>query len=353
MIKGSIAYARGRAHVRCEKKNQDAYCILPFPDQKIWVAAVADGVGSAKHAERGSDIATETAVNFIYENLPLDHQDPISTKSMLRTAFNRALKEIKKEAYQNGHDLSDYDTTLMAVLWDGRQGYIAHTGDGGIIALKKDGSYVELSQCQRSAEGYVIPLRAGYQYWQITELESAEEYASILLATDGIMDQFRSRARGIYVPLIMLFGDPNVIEYLRKRGVSHSSLVTDPRASSRAAYNAIYHALRKAYGFKKAVCLNIVNSVKAGDLPIKLLEAIQDDITCVCLYNTEARPSARDARYYREPDWKSLYAKRQKLLYPELASIETSPPPEAKEEKPDKKRKSRLLFGKVAKRRKK
>lgn len=317
MIRGIVAYARGRSHICSGKSNQDAYCVMPLED--MYIAAVADGVGSCKHAEIASSLAVERVCHFIRENFPID-ATPISVKSMLRTAFNRALKDIHKDAEKNNDStMRDYQTTLMVVVYhyESQRGYYAHVGDGGIFGLKRDGTFTPLTIRQQTDDGYVIPLSAGYQFWEISEL--TEDYATLVITTDGVADKLRNASveGGIYVPLMMLF-DPYVVQYLKRVNVNYSKLFAEPDSISRhIIHNAIYRALRKEYGFKKATALNIVSSIKQGAL-IETLKSIQDDITAVCIYNAEILPKAREPKYYMEPDWKNIYAKRRKLLYPDV-----------------------------------
>lgn len=321
MIKGSVAYARGRSHVKSGKVNQDSYCILPLEDK--WIVAVGDGVGSTKHADKASSIATETVIRFINDNWPVDGS-PISIKSMLRTAFNRALVEIRKEAERNGAPLSEYETTLMAAVYDGKRGYYAHVGDGAIIGRRRDGTYRVLTTRQQTEDSHlVVPLSAGYEFWEISELD--EDFVSLLIATDGVADRMvnSSLDEGVYVPLMMLF-DPYVIQYLSRKQVNCSKLFDDPTSVPRSTvYNAIYYALRKGYGFKKTEALEIVSSVKRGML-FKTLAGICDDKTAVCIYNSDSPPRARDKGFYTEPDWRRMYSEKQRLLYPSFALDEGS-----------------------------
>lgn len=355
MIGLTAAYARGKSHIRAGKNNQDAYCIMPLNDN-MWICAVADGVGSCKHAEDASSIAVETICHFIYENFPIDHS-PISVKSMLRTAFNKALKEIYKEAEKNQDSImTEHQTTLMVVIYDGQRGYFAHVGDGGIFGLTKDGTFTPLTTRQQTPDGYVVPLSAGYQFWEISEF--TEDYASIIMATDGVADKLRNPSidSGIYVPLMLLF-DPHVIRYLEHANVTYSRLFADPKSTSRQIiYNAIYRALRKDYSLKKATVMNIVSSIKKGAL-FRTLESIQDDITAVCCYNTEIHPKAREPKYYLEPDWASIFSKQRKLLYPDIDSdtgnklsvedVSVTNTPKNRINKPI--RKIKLAFGKLLK----
>ncbi len=321
MIREYAASIRGKSHIKSGTVCQDAISILALPNG-YKVAAVADGVGSCKHADKGAQIAVRTVTDFIKENYPIDNR-PISVKSMLRTAYNRALIEIQKEASHTNTPLSDYDTTLMVVIHDGKHGgYYAHVGDGGIIGLRTDGRYTEISQRQ-NIEGRVIPLRAGYEFWEIDEIK--DPIASVLVCTDGMMDQFKNSnlEQGFYVPLLMLFADPYCIQYEKKKGVNIAKVVTHGGTGySKVLMNALYTALLKNYHLKKNVCAKIVGDVMRNGTPFELLQKIQDDKTFVCLYNTQVFPKAQGIFYYSEPDWKQVTANLQRRLYPSMFSEE-------------------------------
>lgn len=327
MIREHAVSIRGKSHIQSGTVCQDAYRILTLPNgQKV--AAVADGVGSAKCAERGSQIAVRTVTDFIAENYPID-KSPISIKSMLRTAYNRALIEIQKEANRNHNSMSDYDTTLMVTIYDGKRGFYAHVGDGAIIGLKTDGTYTEISQHQ-NIDGRVIPLRAGYEYWRIDEIK--EPLVSILIATDGMADQFKNSnlEQGFYVPFLMLFADPYCIQYQKRKGVNVSKVVAQGQSGyNKILINALYHTLYRNYHLNRITCNKIVSDVMRNGTPFELLRKIQDDKTFVCLYNTSAFPKAKSIQYYAEPDWKQVTIDLQKRLYP---SMFEAPKTETKED---------------------
>lgn len=316
MIREHAVSIRGKSHIQSGTVCQDAYRILTLPNG-LKVAAVADGVGSAKRAERGSQIAVKTVTDFIADNYPIDNS-PISIKSMLRTAYNRALIEIQKDATRNHNSMSDYDTTLMVTIFDGKRGYYAHVGDGAIIGLKTDGAYTEISQYQ-NVDGRVIPLRAGYEFWRIDEIK--EPLVSILIATDGMADQFKNANldQGFYIPLLMLFADPYCIQYQRRKGVNIAKVVTQGQSGyNKTLINALYHTLYRNYHLNRITCNKIVGDVMRNSTPFELLRKIQDDKTFVCLYNTAVFPKAQSTQYYAEPDWKQVSANLQKRLYPSM-----------------------------------
>lgn len=318
MIRGAVAYAGGTAHIRTGKDNEDAYCVIPL-DEHLWIAAAGDGVGSAAHAQEASTVAVDAVCQFLCEKLLTDPtaRDPARMKDLLETAYAHALTAIRAQAERDRRPLSEYETTLMTVIYDGRRCFYANAGDGGIVALRsRDGTYTELTVRQRTDDGCVIPLSAGRSSWQIGESE--EELSCVCMATDGMMDRFRlPLGQGFYVPLMMLFADPHTVRFLQRAGVRHSQLAENPRSVSRQLVcRAICHALRR-YGMRRATVRHIVDTVRGGAL-FDALERVTDDKTVVSLFCTGAAVRAREPGYYAEPDWAGIRAARQAILYPTL-----------------------------------
>lgn len=316
MIKEHAISIQGKSHDKSGTCCQDAYSILTL-DNGYKVIAVADGVGMCKYADIGARIAVETVVQFIKENFPLDNKS-ISIKSMLRTGFNRALIEISKEAIRNNQSIDDYETTLMVVIYDGFRGYYAHVGDGGIVGLSSTGTYMELSKKQ-NFEGEVVPLRAGYEYWQIEEIN--EDLSAVMVATDGMMDKFRNTntEQGFYIPLLMIFADPYCIEYQRRKGIDLCEIVKAEQDEPHIFWlKVIYNTLTKKYKFSQREVEKILEDVLDRNLPFYLLASIQDDKTFVCLYNDKNFPESRELSYYSEPDWRQTSMSIERKLYPSL-----------------------------------
>ena len=204
----------GKSHIKKGTCCQDSHYIKTM--QNGWViAAVADGVGSAKNSHIGSKIAAETVVEFCDECMPWDF-NIISIKSMMRTAYNYAFKQILRESQQSGEPIESYDTTLSMVIYDGQRIIYGHSGDGAIFGLTTFGDYVEITRPQKSADGVsVIPLRGGYTQWVIDTYE--EDLSAVLLMTDGMLETLchyllrdhEKKTNRAYIPLMTYFADPN------------------------------------------------------------------------------------------------------------------------------------------------
>ena len=247
------------------------------------VAAIADGVGSCKYSDVASDIAVNTSVRVCLDEIK-NSDDKCDLLETIKKAFAQAEKEIDERSLSENHLITDYDTTLTLAIYDGKQITYGHCGDGGIIGLTIDGDYVKITNPQKKEGLYVIPLRAGKETWVINRAEG--EYASVLLATDGIYDIFfpyllRGKPVEIYVPLIRYFMDNNILRF--------SEETKDAVGKEREDY------------FNSDACASIT-----------------DDKTIIVLVNGNVKPTVKDDVFYAEPDWDALQLEWNKKAYPHL-----------------------------------
>ena len=105
----------GKSHIAKGTCCQDNHKIKKLGNG-WYIAAIADGVGSAVNSQIGSKIATETVVEMCEELMPWDY-NTISIKSMMRTVYNYAFKRIMNEAEKTGNPIESYDTTLSMVIY--------------------------------------------------------------------------------------------------------------------------------------------------------------------------------------------------------------------------------------------
>ncbi|WP_066925674.1 protein phosphatase 2C domain-containing protein [Murdochiella massiliensis] len=313
----------GKSHIKKGTCCQDSHYIKKL--QNGWyIAAVADGVGSAKNSHIGSKIAAETVVEFCDECMPWDY-NVISIKSMMRTAYNYAYKQILRESEQSGEPIESYDTTLSMVIYDGQRIIYGHSGDGAIFGLTTFGDYVEITRPQKSTDGVsVIPLRGGYTQWVIDTYE--EDLAAVLLMTDGMLETLchyllrdhERKANKAYVPLASYFADPygfseEKIDCVRK--LIAKFVIADE------SYNAdeFYERLLSIYKKRASDAADeIIDTLKKSNYPVNLMQAEQDDKTIVGLINTDLLVDDKEADFYSEPNWAELQEAWNRKAYPHL-----------------------------------
>lgn len=307
----------GKSHITRDVCCQDSHRILKLENGWV-IAAIADGVGSAKNSQIGSKIAVDTVVDFCDKYMPWDYNST-SIKSMIRTAYNYAYKQILKESENSGESVESYDTTLSMVIYDGSKIIYGHSGDGAIIGLNTFGSFVQITTPQKTTEeGYVYPLRFGYTYWDIGEYE--EELASVILVTDGMLDIFypyklrliENETDDIYTPISMFFTG---IEENFSRKKIENFITYDNKYDKNDFYFELLEIYKK-YITKEAQ--EIVELIKQSDVPAYLMSNVQDDKTVVVLKNSDLNVEAKSPCFYADPNWKLIEQEWIKKAYPHL-----------------------------------
>ncbi|MGN1032260.1 MAG: protein phosphatase 2C domain-containing protein [Intestinibacter sp.] len=275
---------RGISHELIDKPCQDFHKYETL-DNGYTIIASCDGVGSAKFAEKGSKLVAETAVEFCKENFPYDGNRKC-IESMIRMAFNKAMLEVISLAKQEEQDVREYDTTLDLVVYNGISLSWGHVGDSGIIALNAfDGKYEALTTRQKGEDQIsMIPLRFGSKYWVIES--SNEEYAAVLLATDGILDN-------LLAPTIL----KNQPEKLN---------ISELRKFMDKTFNGVNKDNVEEF---QSQVIEVFSDEK------QFLNVTTDDKTVVVSISEELTPEILDDEYYQEPDWKSIIEEINARIY--------------------------------------
>jgi len=119
--------------------NEDAFLL----NDKLYLSAVADGIGGNEGGEVASRIAVETFAEAMPDLLGEANRTPPSgvvsnvdpTSSALRQAITLTNRKIRQEGEQNPA-LSGMGTTLTALLLRKEQAHIAHIGDSRAYLLR-------------------------------------------------------------------------------------------------------------------------------------------------------------------------------------------------------------------------
>ena len=286
---------------------QDASDVIELDNGWV-VAAIADGLGSAKRSDLGSKTAVHTVLSFVSDNYP-DQWHEESLISLLRTAYHKALKAIKVLAFENQDALCEYDTTLTTVIYNGVNVIFGHVGDGGIIALSSYGDYSVLTTAQKGeAFNETNPLRSGPDSWVFGT--STEDVCSLTMMTDGIFD--------IACPWLLAKSDqPIYINYIRPFMDITVLKVATP-ADFENAQSEIIDFFSGQYSMQ-----------------------ITDDKTIVGIINTQVVPDEKPEEFFTEPDWEGLAKEHRARLYSATTLIE---PTEELELKADVKDNSTEMF---------
>ena len=260
---------------------QDASDVIELENGWV-VAAIADGLGSAKRSEIGAATAVKTVLSFVRENHPEKWHEE-SLISLLRTAYHKAFTVIKTKSVENQDDLREYDTTLTTVIYNGTNVVYGHVGDGGIIVLSSFGEYSVLTEAQKGETfNETSPLRAGPDNWSFGV--SKEDVCALIMVTDGIFDV-------AYPWLLAKSNQPIYVNYVRPFMDINLLKVSTP-ADFENAQTEIAEFFNGPYS-----------------------KQITDDKTIVGIINTSVVPETKPDDYYMEPDWQALAKAHHDRLY--------------------------------------
>lgn len=122
------ATARGSGHAVRGEPCQDAFAWARLSDGGV-ALALADGAGSAAHAEMGARAAVDAAV--------ASGTDPAR-------AVNAARQAVSRRAEDLGVPPRALACTIIVAVWDQGRVTVAHVGDGAVVG-RRDGEWLVLS----------------------------------------------------------------------------------------------------------------------------------------------------------------------------------------------------------------
>ncbi|WP_246986882.1 protein phosphatase 2C domain-containing protein [Halorientalis marina] len=179
----------GPSHEGTELPCQDAWCSHRLPDGRF-VIAVGDGLGSAAFSHDGSEIATERAAQVLKDRFETaDSIDEATAQPIFERAFVEARSALARKAESRGDDLSDYATTLLAVVAGSSGAAGAAAGDGGAVFGLQD-TYEPLVPPEEA----VADLGAAHRTYPLTHdawedyyrFDYREDVDSVAVFSDGL-----------------------------------------------------------------------------------------------------------------------------------------------------------------------
>ena len=331
---------QGKSHIQKGVVCQDAHQIEILKNG--WrVLVVADGVGSAKHSEDGSWLASETVAQVCKKNIrPAMNGEQIL--EVLKNAYQAALDRIELFCQEQDGKIEDYDTTLTTVIYTGRMVYYGHAGDGGIIVRYDNGCYEMITVPQKGMDGISVrPLRAGGESWDFGIV--GKGIAAVLLATDGMLDALLPPLLNLsqidFNPMIQKEKKMNVYitlaEFLMNAdSVYNNSAIKKPDKFLEDFMNAnstneqFNHCLKNAYSklLGDETANAVIETVERYNYTSWKIGNVTDDRTIVCAINNQMPIHCQMPEYYAEPNWKILQSQYDRLAYPSLSTDNTVPP---------------------------
>ena len=143
---GVFAFSqKGQSHIEAGTSCQDRCGYRYVEKQKVWICAIADGVGSCAYSDYGSTCAVNSALDIIEKELNLLDANTVLTVEymgkLLRKMMQYAYDSVKQKAVELGLLLYSMQSTLTVAVYDGNNLYFSHAGDDGIVVLQRDGKF--------------------------------------------------------------------------------------------------------------------------------------------------------------------------------------------------------------------
>ena len=134
----------GTSHRQSGTVCQDFHLYYRVGD--LLVAAVADGAGSASHADIGASLAASAALPRIGDSkTSLSPVSVSSARSLVLQGFAAARASLEDEARERGIALRDLATTLLVVLATPDSAIAGQVGDGAIVGLTTNDELISIS----------------------------------------------------------------------------------------------------------------------------------------------------------------------------------------------------------------
>ncbi len=325
---------QGKSHIKNNTVCQD---FNKFGKLKsgVYIGIVADGVGSARHSDIGSKMAVESLYHYCDFNIKRNMSDE-DIEDALEDGYSYAFDEILQYVHKNNGVIQDYDTTLSAVIYDRKNIFYGHAGDGGIIVRFKNGSTKMITKRQKGPDGISVrPLRSGRMSWEFGKI--VEPSVGILLATDGMLDgvlqpslinipanrremyENDGKKENVYKTATEFFMNPYMV--YKNSGVKQPDRFM--KHFIEADFNErdekmIERRLADGYGSlfdKKADVRKICNSVMDRLFYLFMaMERVEDDKSVVCIMDDDKKIIPQKPEYYKEPDWEELAQRYKDIL---------------------------------------
>jgi hypothetical protein len=183
MWRFAAARATGKSHLKAALPCQDQLACAVLPNG-TFVATVADGAGSAIMAERGAQLAVETAIEYVAHAVEGGRSD---FEVMLREAAGKAREAVLAEAIEHASEPRDFASTLLVAIAGPSGGGALQIGDGVIVVSNGGDGWSWLFWPQRGEYVNTTRFLTDEDSMQVLEVRPfSSQVTDIALMTDGL-----------------------------------------------------------------------------------------------------------------------------------------------------------------------
>ena len=143
------AAVQGLSHQKLGLPCQDAlkYHCLP---SGILLVALADGAGSAVHAELGAQAAVQASLDWLLTRLENNRPaECCEWEELIWDSFQSARTALEQLAQEQDEPIRSFATTLTCLVATPEQLIVGQLGDGAVVTVGEDGSLHAVTTLQR------------------------------------------------------------------------------------------------------------------------------------------------------------------------------------------------------------
>jgi serine/threonine protein phosphatase PrpC len=175
-----------------KRKCQDYHAIQIKQEEQFCVFAVADGAGSAEHADIGARVVCKRICRIMHKDFDYFFDcDPLLVKKIIIQKLRRSLRFAAKEKQSL---LDEFASTLLFVAIKQNKIIVGHIGDGMIVYCKNN--RLEILSHPENGEflnlTYFVTSKYYLHHLRLYKGD-VENIRSIFLMTDGMANIFYSR----------------------------------------------------------------------------------------------------------------------------------------------------------------
>ncbi|WP_353931726.1 protein phosphatase 2C domain-containing protein [Okeanomitos corallinicola TIOX110] len=178
----------GTKHIKSETPCQD-YSSYKIVDQgQVIVGAVSDGMGSAKHSEKGSRLAVETTIKYLINQQNWKYKlDENSWKESFKKLLIEVRNQLDNHAKKYQFNINELDCTLITFVATPKFIAAMQVGDGLIVVRANDQDYELLFQPDKGQyANETTPVTDTAAIREMRFCLKNKGYDFICAATDGI-----------------------------------------------------------------------------------------------------------------------------------------------------------------------
>lgn len=314
-VKGFAMSLQGASHLRVDPPVpcQDYSDIRYLEEEKLLIAAIADGVGSCKLSHWGAYTAVQSVLDSVElrlrglsngNQIVLDAKNDElknSLKTIMVESFDDALSAVENCADNANppQTVFSLQSTLTLAIYDGRTLFHGHVGDDGIVVQSEDGQVVLATKRLKGEEASsVYPLQSGKSHWAFG---LSVGVTAFVMATDGVLDAF-----------VMNHNDYFAVNY--NNGIFYSFMEEAVYKMAENTPDAAKRALKQYYDYLMSDGYR---------------SKVTDDLTMVCVVSTNGIQIGKHPEFniqiWRTIEEESNKARRNRLASRPVQPASTAP----------------------------